>query len=89
MSSILRAALIASAFAASLAATPVMADTVPALTWQYYNVTLAVPRAGYNAKAMANAFCRAHLHRGAAEHTAAMINPATAFFSTINCVGHT
>ena len=89
MSNALRAALVAAAIAAPLAATPAAADNVPAFTWHYYNVTLAVPRGGYNAKAMATAFCRAHLHKGVAEHTAAMINPGLAFFSYINCVGRT
>ena len=56
------------------------------LTKQFYNVSIPVPRSGYNGQAMANAFCRSKGYGGAPEFTAGMTDPDTARFSYINCV---
>lgn len=54
----------------------------------YYNVTMAVPRSGFDPQAMANTYCDRKGWRHSPEQTVAMINPQTAFFSRIVCIAH-
>ena len=88
MSHILRAALIAATIAAPLAAAATEPQDPPSFGKKFYNVTLAVPRSGFDAKAMAVSFCNTKGYKGAPNYTVAMVNPGLAFYSSISCLGH-